>query len=133
MEELKLYIDLVFILKFVTCFLTLFFFAFSECLTEKDISYYGNDVNNGLDNVQPDVESCRASCKSMGSPYFDFNYGGNRGCYCKTSNAGRRQVNGVISGKTCIKSERKPSGQCPELDCSLCPPVSTSLLSRLGF
>ena len=24
----------------------------SECLTEKDISYYGNDVNNGLENIQ---------------------------------------------------------------------------------
>ena len=82
----------------------------SECLTEKDISYYGNElnnhnnVNNGLENVQPDTESCRASCKAMGAPYFDFNYGGNHGCYCKYSNAGRRKVAGVMSGTT---------AQCP--------------------
>ena len=73
----------------------------SECLTEKDISYYGNDVNNGLENVQSDTESCRASCKAMGAPYFDFNYGGNHGCYCKNSNAGRKEVASVISGETC--------------------------------
>ena len=76
----------------------------SECLTEKDISYYGNDVNNGLKNVQPDTESCRASCKAMRAQYFDFNYGGNHGCYCKYSNAGRRKVAGVMSGTT---------AQCP--------------------
>ena len=73
----------------------------SECVTEKDISYYGNDVNNGLENVQSDTESCRASCKAMGAPYFDFNYGGNHGCYCKNSNAGRKEVASVISGETC--------------------------------
>ena len=79
----------------------LMIFFFSECVTEKDISYYGNDVNNGLENVQSDTESCRASCKAMGAPYFDFNYAGNRGCYCKNSNAGRRKVAGVMSGETC--------------------------------
>ena len=73
----------------------------SGCLTEKDISYVGNDVNNGLYNVQLDTEKCRASCKAMGAPYFDFNYAGNRGCYCKNSNAGRRKVAGVMSGETC--------------------------------
>ena len=31
------------------------------------------------------------------------------------------------------EGERPPSGKCPELDCSLCPPVLTSFLSRLGF
>ena len=74
----------------------------SECMTEKDISYYGNDVNNGLKNVQPDTESCRVSCKAMRAQYFDFNYGGNHGCYCKYSNAGRRKVAGVMSGTTAL-------------------------------
>ena len=57
-------------------------------------------MNDGEDNVQSDVESCRASCKAIGAPYFDWNYGGNRRCYCKDSNAGRREVRGVISGET---------------------------------
>ena len=72
----------------------------SGCFTEKDISYYGNDVNNGM-SVQSDVDSCRASCRTMRAPYFDFNYGGNHRCYCKNSNAGRRKVAGVMSGETC--------------------------------
>ena len=74
----------------------------SECLTEKDVSYYGNDVNNGQENVQSDVESCRASCKAMGALYFDYNYDGNHRCYCKNSNAGRTEEAGVISGETCL-------------------------------
>ena len=82
----------------------------SECLTEKDISYYGNDVNNGLENVQSDTESCRASCKAMGAPYFDFNYGGNHGCYCKNSNAGRREVAGVTGGETCQDTGNNSTG-----------------------
>ena len=72
----------------------------SECLTEMDISYYGNDVNDGLNNKQQNVESCRSSCRSMSAKYFDFNHSGNKGCYCKKSNAGRRVVRGVISGET---------------------------------
>ena len=76
----------------------------SECLTEEDTSYYGNDVNNGRENVQSDVESCRASCKAMDAPYFDFNYAGNHGCYCKNSKAGRRVVAGVVSGETCLNA-----------------------------
>ena len=109
MEDLEFYNDPV----CLSCFITLVFFAFSECLTEKDISYYGNDVNNGADNVQSDVESCRASCKSLGAPYFDFNYAGDHGCWCKNSNAGRKQVNGVTGGKTCIKSVLPPSPPPP--------------------
>ena len=70
-------------------------------------------MNNGSDNVQSDVESCRASCKSLGAPYFDFNYAGDHGCWCKNSNAGRKQVNGVTGGKTCIKSVLPPSPPPP--------------------
>ena len=76
------------------------FCEISGCLTENDISYYGNDVNNGTLNVQSDVASCRSSCKSMGADYFDFNYGGNKECWCKNSNAGRTQQVGVVSGET---------------------------------
>ena len=75
------------------------------CLTENDISYYGNDVNNGTLNVQSDVASCRSSCKSMGADYFGFNYGINQQCWCKNSNAGRMQKNGIVSGETSCPGE----------------------------
>ena len=74
-------------------------------LTEYDIAYYGNDVNDGTSNVQSDVASCRSSCKSMGADYFDFNYGGNKECWCKNSNAGRKQQVGVVSGETSCPGE----------------------------
>ena len=69
-------------------------------MTEIDISYSGKPLNDGLNNKQKDVESCRSSCKSMNADYFDFNYRGNKGCHCKISNIGRRAVKGVISGET---------------------------------
>ena len=88
-------------------------YQISECLSEKDISYRGNDVNDGTANKQPTVESCRTSCASIGADYFDFVYGlgkwmeldrleGRIGeCYCKNSNAGRSQLSGVTAGETC--------------------------------
>ena len=69
-------------------------------MTEIDVSYSGKGLNDGLKNTQKDVESCRSSCKSMNADYFDFNYRGNKGCYCKDSRSGRNVVKGVISGET---------------------------------
>ena len=68
-------------------------------MTEWNISYYGNDYNNGLYNKQWNVEGCRSSCRRWNARYFDFNYAGNRGCYCKYSNSGRRWVWGVVGGE----------------------------------
>ena len=76
----------------------------SDCLTEQDTAYPGNDVNNGASNIQPDVESCRASCGSMGAGYFthltlhstQFNE-----CWCKSSNAVLETSVGRVSGETC--------------------------------
>ena len=72
----------------------------SGCEIEWDISLHGNDLNDGLENKQKDVESCRSSCRSMNANYFDFNYNSNKGCFCKDSNKGRRPTEGVISGGT---------------------------------
>ena len=72
----------------------------SECFIEEDVSYNGNDMNDGVANVQPDVASCRESCRPVGAKYFGFNYGGNRACYCKSSNSGRIPRSGVTSGNT---------------------------------
>ena len=72
----------------------------SECAVNRDVSFYGNNVNDGLANKQPDVANCRASCRAMEAEYYDFNYAGNQGCYCKFSDAGRRRQPGVMSGTT---------------------------------
>ena len=75
-------------------------YNFSGCLTEHDIDYRGNDVNDGPTNLQPDVESCRSVCKSMAAGYFTF-HKGNNACWCKSSNAGRKETVGKVSGETC--------------------------------
>ena len=76
---------------------------FSDCLTEQDVNYRGNDLNGG-DTVQPDVESCRSSCSSMGATYFTYRVTVNR-CFCKNSNVGRTSTSGFISGDTSCLGE----------------------------
>ena len=73
---------------------------FSECLTEQDFKYYGNNVNDRQSNKQPDVESCRASCMSIAAGYFTWHP--DERCNCKSSDAGREQSNGDVSGETCL-------------------------------
>ena len=64
-------------------------------MTEEDIEYRGNTVSRG---TQPDVDSCRSSCSCMGEPYFSYN--DQMKCKCKSSNAGRRAMDGTVSGET---------------------------------
>ena len=79
--------------------LTKILYKISDCLTEVDIDYGGHDVS---DSVQPDVESCRSTCRSKGEGYFTFKVGqGTQWCGCKNSNAGRRQLVNHVSGETC--------------------------------
>ena len=73
---------------------------FSECFTEQDFAYTGNDVNDGQSNTQPDPESCRASCRSIGAGYFTWHP--DERCYCKSSDAGREKSDGDVSGETCL-------------------------------
>ena len=79
------------------------FYKISDCLTEVDIVYWGNDVSS---SVQPDVESCRSSCRSKGVAYFTFRVGqGPQRCWCKNSKAGRRQMVDRVSGETSCTGE----------------------------
>ena len=80
-------------------------YQFSDCLTEQDIGYSQNDVNDGSSNIQPDVESCRASCRSIGAGYFTHLTQSNKFCWCKNSNAGRTQSVGKVSGETSCSGE----------------------------
>ena len=72
----------------------------SDCMEEEGYGYPRNDVNNGKNNVQPDVKSCRASCRSLGAAYFSFKRDIDQACWCKKSSAGRTVSKGVVSGKT---------------------------------
>ena len=58
-------------------------------------------MNVGSTNIHPDVESCRASCRSMGAGYFTYKKPPILHCWCKSANAGRKQVVGRVSGETC--------------------------------
>ena len=65
------------------------------CLIEENIDYFKNSVSR---TTKPDVDSCRSSCSSMGAPYFSYN--NQMKCKCKSSNAGRRAMDGTVSGET---------------------------------
>ena len=81
-------------------------FPVTVSFTEDDADYYGNDVTgvlNGLNNKQPDVESCRSSCISKGAKYFSWSGpriigNAQNVCWCKTSNSGRVYQLGKVSG-----------------------------------
>ena len=76
-----------------------------DCYSEVDVSYPGNDLNEGFDNRQSDAEACRFSCRSIsGAKFFDWvgpqfhNEQYHNGCWCKTSDAGRMSDVGITVG-----------------------------------
>ena len=78
------------------------------CTIEKNVDYPHNDVNDGLEDKQPDMISCRTYCKSQNVDYFAwhaadspaFDY--RNSCWCKTDlpSDNKTDQNGVISGET---------------------------------
>ena len=68
----------------------------SGCRTETGIDYYRNDVSK---SQQPDVEACRRTCLAKKTAYFTF-FEGNKVCYCKNSDAGKKQHGSAVSGTT---------------------------------
>ena len=69
-------------------------------MTEENIDYYGNDVLSSWMS-QPNVASCRTACNSLGAGYFGYQISAGK-CWCKDSDAGRRQFNDRVSGETCL-------------------------------
>ena len=63
------------------------------CVVEENINYRGNTLST---MTQPDVDSCRSLCSCMGAPYFSYN--DKMKCKCKDSDAGRRAMDGTVSG-----------------------------------
>ena len=85
---------------------------------EDDIANPGNDLNDGVNNQQADAEACRLSCRSIsGANYFDWTspkfdnsyYHG--GCWCKDSDAGRKDSVGVVSGNVNCVDETVEQGK----------------------
>ena len=66
------------------------------CVIEENIKYHGNTVSR---LEEPDVDSCRSSCSSMGAPYFSY-YDKRMKCTCKSTDAGRIAKDGIVSGET---------------------------------
>ena len=80
---------------------TLSFFPVTVSVTEDDTDYYGSDVTgvlNGMNNKQPDAESCRSSCGSKGAKYFTWKGPNQENCWCKSSDSGRASQTGRVSG-----------------------------------
>ena len=69
------------------------------CVTEENIDYWGNDVSRYTSI--PDIASCRSTCNSLGAGYFSYIISTGI-CWCKDSDAGRRQFNNRMSGETCL-------------------------------
>ena len=73
-------------------------FSISECLTEKNIHYGGNEYTVALPRAET-VESCRSACKYEGTDYFSFDTI-MESCDCKSSTAGRKEDSHFVSGET---------------------------------
>ena len=69
-------------------------------MTEENIDYDGNDVLS-TSMSQPNVASCRTACSSLGAGYFGYIISTGE-CWCKDSDAGRKQQNDRVSGETCL-------------------------------
>ena len=86
---------------------TAFLILSDQVCLEEDISYSGNDNNNGWHNLQPDVEHCKTYCRSNHAETLYFSWVGPtaqvqvpiKSCWCKTSKKGRKYLNGIISGR----------------------------------
>ena len=78
----------------------------TECSLSENIDITNAvNVNNGLQDTQPDAASCRSFCRPK-SPYFTW-VGSNfhdatyhSSCWCKTTRDGTTGTTGAISGTT---------------------------------
>ena len=78
------------------------------CLVEPNTNYQGNAMNKGMDDKQPDLESCKSFCRSNYPTAKYFSYASPdyphpilnnaKFCSCKHSNGGRKELKGFISG-----------------------------------
>ena len=93
-----IYLDIINSVKFSQTFLnsTSWFVCFIGCVIEENIKYHGNTVSRF---EEPNVDSCRSSCRSIDAPYFSY-YDKRMKCTCKSTDAGRIAKDGIVSGET---------------------------------
>ena len=107
--------------------------SWSQCdyCMEEDIEYFGENLNNGRDDQQPDTESCRSFCKTnhRSAHYFlwisNNKYNTlNKSCWCKTSYSARWGKAGYTSGEVDCKyhgevgkGQRSRLRVCEEVSC----------------
>ena len=84
----------------------------SNCVTEQDTAYRGNDMIDGYKNTQPDVDSCRSSCHAILAPYFSYHPTSTKYCYCKSTDAGRLFLEHAVSGTTACAGKNICSASC---------------------
>ena len=91
----------------------------SNCVTEQDKVYSGNDVNDGTTNIQPDVDSCRSSCHAIYAPYFSYHPMTNQRCWCKSTDAGRTTYAGAVAGGTACAGKKNFYSKCNLIKCRI--------------
>ena len=60
------------------------------------MNYNGNDIGSPINNIL-DFRNCRDLCGQKDAPYFGY-WNEKKRCYCKSSDAGRQQGSGGVSG-----------------------------------
>ena len=85
-----------------------------DCIIEKSIDYYGNDVNDGRENKQPSFFSCKSSCADLGVKFFTYNDhhhedpANKQACWCKHSNIGSKPCMRCTSGTALCGPPKAP-------------------------
>ena len=71
----------------------------SGCIIEEDIDYSGNDIEpHGYRKIMESQQACADFCKTiMGGKFWSWS-SGDKLCYVKSSNSGRKSVSGKVSG-----------------------------------
>lgn len=79
---------------------------------EKNIDFSGNDLKRveGLTNAQC-CDECGKTDKCAAYSYVETDWNGKSGCYLKTSSAGRRAKDGVVSAELLVAP---PPDKCPK-------------------
>ena len=103
--------------------------SWSQCdyCMEEDIKYFGDALNNGRHDQQPDAESCRSFCKTnhrSAARYFLW-HSNEKTCWCKTSYTARRVTANHTSGEVDCKyhgvvgkGQRSRYRVCEEVSCN---------------
>ena len=107
-----------------------------SCVIEENMDYAGSDINDGLQNIQPNVESCQSSCKTSHPSATRFIWvspaaawrAGHGSCWCKSSDSVRKVDTGYTSGEvSCTSSMERVGARKRSRVCGNPPPLNGGL------